>query len=197
MESSKQLCGIILSGGKSSRFGSDKGSFMFNGKPMIEYALELLKPFCNNIIISSNMPDLYEKYAYEIVEDSIKDIGPLGGIYSCLKKSKIEHNIILSCDTPFINHGLMGYLADSIQEGDKAIVPYHGDGFLEPLCSYYNTSLISSIEKAISDGNYKLMSFLNGIAARKLVIDDSMEFYTPNIFDNLNSLSDVTKHIRN
>ena len=37
-----QLTGIILSGGKSSRMGEEKGLVDFRGKPLISYAIDAL-----------------------------------------------------------------------------------------------------------------------------------------------------------
>ncbi|MFX0041028.1 MAG: NTP transferase domain-containing protein, partial [Candidatus Heimdallarchaeota archaeon] len=42
-ERSKYLAITILIGGKSSRFGSDKGLFQILGKPLISYELEILE----------------------------------------------------------------------------------------------------------------------------------------------------------
>ena len=39
-----QLTGIILSGGKSSRMGKEKGLVDFQGKPLISYAIHSLEP---------------------------------------------------------------------------------------------------------------------------------------------------------
>jgi len=52
----KKLTGIILSGGKSSRMGYEKGLIFFNGKPMIEYSVSVLSQFCDEILICANNP---------------------------------------------------------------------------------------------------------------------------------------------
>ncbi|MBY9013150.1 MAG: NTP transferase domain-containing protein, partial [Candidatus Lokiarchaeota archaeon] len=41
----KNLAILILVGGKSVRFGSDKGIFEFQGKPLVSYQLETLNLF--------------------------------------------------------------------------------------------------------------------------------------------------------
>ena len=48
------LTGIILAGGQSQRMGLDKGLVEFCGKALIMNAIEILKPLCSDIIISTN-----------------------------------------------------------------------------------------------------------------------------------------------
>ncbi|HSO89343.1 MAG TPA: molybdenum cofactor guanylyltransferase, partial [Draconibacterium sp.] len=92
-----QITGIILSGGQSTRMGTDKALLQIKGKTLLERAVEICNPVCNAILISSNNPE-HEKYGYQIYPDEIKNCGPLGGIYSCLKKSDTDWNFILSVD---------------------------------------------------------------------------------------------------
>ncbi len=99
----EEVTGIILSGGKSSRLGEEKGLALFNGKPLIQYAIDILKPVCDKIIISANNQlDEYAKFGFEIVEDQVKGIGPMAGLIAGLNKSVTRYNFVLSCDTPFV-----------------------------------------------------------------------------------------------
>ncbi|MEJ2113326.1 MAG: molybdenum cofactor guanylyltransferase [Flavobacteriaceae bacterium] len=54
----RNITGIILAGGKSSRMGSDKGFINLNSKPFIVHIIEALKPLVNTIIIVSDNMDL-------------------------------------------------------------------------------------------------------------------------------------------
>ena len=47
----KDITGIILAGGKSSRMGTDKGLLKFNDKSFIEYSIAAIKPLVSQIII--------------------------------------------------------------------------------------------------------------------------------------------------
>ena len=53
-----KVTGIILAGGKSSRFGSNKALAVLHGKALISYSLEALQPLCDQMIISTSDPDL-------------------------------------------------------------------------------------------------------------------------------------------
>jgi molybdenum cofactor guanylyltransferase len=82
-----QITGIILAGGQSSRMGTDKAMLQIDGKTLMERAIEICKPICHEILISSNNPK-HENFGFTVIPDEIKNCGPMGGIYSCLKNLK-------------------------------------------------------------------------------------------------------------
>jgi molybdenum cofactor guanylyltransferase len=93
----RDITGIALAGGKSSRFGSDKSRAIWNGRTLLEHAIELLNPLCKKVVISSNNTD-YQYTNREIWADIIPVQASMTGIYSCLKRSETDINLILSCD---------------------------------------------------------------------------------------------------
>jgi len=157
----------------------------------VEYAIEVLKPLCGEILLSANNIESYKKYAWEVVPDEIRSIGPLGGIYTCLCKSRNKHNIILSCDTPFITMELIEYIIDNIDTDYKIVAPQHQHNFIEPLCAYYSKDLIPEMEKCIKNKDYKLLKLLESVKMKTLKIDNNLEFYTPKLFNNLNTPEDL------
>lgn len=189
----ENITGIILSGGKSSRMGKDKGTCNFNGKPLVEYAIEALKPFCDEILLSTNKPDAYQKYGLPLIADEFKEIGPMGGIYSCLMKSTNKYNFVLSCDTPFISSQLIKHIIENVEDEFDVVAPIHQTSFLEPLCAYYNISVLPHITTQIENNNFKLMSLLSSINLKKLRIDNKLNFYDVKLFNNLNTSGDLLK----
>jgi len=156
------VTGIILAGGASRRMGEDKGLCHFNGKQLVSYSIEVLAPICDKIIISSNNPEQYRKFGYPVVEDEIRDIGPIGGICSSLKHSNTEKNLIVSCDTPFLNRdSLIHILSES--KGFEIVIPQHENLWYEPLAGYYSRSIIPKLEKAIENRDYKLINLFSKV----------------------------------
>ncbi len=170
--------------------GQDKGLILFKNKRLVESAIDCLKPLCNHILISSNNTAAYGYLPYEIVIDQVKNLGPVGGLYSGLKRSKTEHNLILSCDSPFVTPSLFEYLLTQLSE-DKALVPRHGDGLLEPLIAYYSKSALEEIELAISNQDYKLMGLLKNLHAKTVEIHEDLKCYHDNLFSNFNYPEDL------
>jgi molybdopterin-guanine dinucleotide biosynthesis protein A len=87
----KHANAYILAGGKSSRMHTDKGLLLFEGKAMVQYFIEQLQPIFSKLFIVSNNPE-DEKFRLEVIPDSIKDIGPAGGIYTALKHSNSDNS---------------------------------------------------------------------------------------------------------
>lgn len=166
-----RVTGIILAGGASRRMGKDKGLCYYKGKQLVSYSIEVLKPICDNIIIGSNNPDEYSKFGYEVIVDEIKNIGPIGGIYSCLKKSSTKRNLIVSCDTPYLNKDSLNYILESSNDYE-IVIPQHANLFYEPLAGYYSSSIVAKIEESIVEEDYKLINLFNKVKFKAISTDN-------------------------
>ncbi|MFA5417100.1 MAG: molybdenum cofactor guanylyltransferase [Bacteroidales bacterium] len=185
------ITGIVLSGGKSRRMGKEKGLCHFRGKALITYAIDILKPLCRELIISANNKiDQYELLDYPVISDEIPDAGPIGGLYSCLKQSQSDINLVISCDTPFVTievyQELLKYSNDY-----QAVVPIHENGFIEPLTACYHLSCVSVIQQQLETGNYKMMDLLDELNTKYVRFESAMEGLKASLFHNLNSPEDL------
>lgn len=174
--------GIILSGGQSRRMGTDKGLLRFNNKPLISYPIDVLSKYCTNIFISCNTND-YNVFELEIIKDVIPDIGPIGGIYTCLKLSKTELNIVLPCDMPFVDQSIIDLLI-SVKTDCPIIAPSINRRPI-PVCAIYSRSIIPIIENQISNKNYKLQDLLTACNASTVEIDK------PEMISSLSNLNTI------
>ncbi|MBE0650138.1 MAG: molybdenum cofactor guanylyltransferase [Bacteroidales bacterium] len=189
----KDITGIILAGGKSSRMGRDKALFDFKGKKLVSYAIEALKPLCGTLMISANQTlEDYRTFGFPVISDEIKEVGPMGGILTCLKHSHTQRNLIISCDTPFVGSELFRHLLSEI-ENFQIVVPSHETFLIEPLNAYYNTNIIGEMEKSIREGNYKLMDFFKKIRFKSVEINENLPFYNEHLFTNINTLDDMNQ----
>ena len=151
--SNKYLAFAILIGGKSTRFGADKGLFQLKGKRLIDYQLEVLTQFENDIFLVANNKSQVQSYIDKIdfrkitgfivddydynLEPNIRS--PMLGLYSAfkeLKKLNYDKLFTLSCDNPLIKKEVIEFL---IQEGDfyDCVVPQWKNQFTEPLFAIY------------------------------------------------------------
>lgn len=182
-----QITGFILSGGQSTRMGADKALLQINKITLLENAIAICKPFCDEILISSDKPE-HEKFGYKIIPDEFKNCGPLSGIYSCLIKSQTEWNFILSVDAAYVELDFIQTLLNYIDNFD-AIVPFHNKG-KEPLISMYNKSGLSVMRQHLESGNFKMHNLLNALNTNYYNSQSWVEKY-PEIFRNLNRPEDL------
>jgi len=186
-----EVTGIILAGGKSSRMGTEKGLVHLCGKPLISFAISALSKVCNHIIISSSS-EAYMTFGYQVVADEFPGIGPLGGIFSTLRQSRTEHNLVLSCDMPFVTHETLAFILQH-SVGYEISVPWHRNCQYEPLCAFYHLSVLNRIDDFIQQKKYKLVDLINSSKVNKLIISDKSVFFKEEVFFNVNSATDLTE----
>jgi molybdenum cofactor guanylyltransferase len=187
-----RVTGFVLAGGLSSRMGEDKSLMLFRGKPLIMYAIEALSPLCEKVIISSNQL-VYDFTGCDVWPDELPVQASINGLYSCLKRSETDWNLILTCDMPFTGSQLFDYLFDQAH-GEDAVIPVHGKELVEPLCGIYNRSALSMLEQRLQDGQYSIAKLLQSIRCRFVKIGPDLDFYQKEMFSNLNSPKDLDKH---
>ena len=132
----KDITGIILSGGKSTRMGSNKSFLKVGHKTIIERVRDLLQVIFKDVILITNDPDEYKFLNLPMFEDVYKYKGPLAGIHSGLLHSSTEINFIISCDIPLITQEMIKYLVD--YKTEKIITIAKADGFIQQLAGKYS-----------------------------------------------------------
>ena len=146
--------GIILCGGRSKRMGTDKALLQLGGVSFLERVIALMTPICDRVLISGNSSD-YKSFGLEIIEDEFEDSGALSGLFSGLKASDKDWNLILSCDTPLVDLEVVNHLKDHVKTG-QSVVHARTNQDNHPLIGFYNKACVSKLESAIKIGNLKL-----------------------------------------
>lgn len=176
------ITGIVIAGGKSSRMHTNKALINYHGIRLIDNAIQVIEDVSSEILVSSNIP--IDKISYPIVIDEIPDIGPIGGLYSCLLASRTEQNVIIPCDVPNLNAELYQLLIKNAENVD-AVIPRLPNGKVEPLVAFYKKSILPIIKLSIDNKDYKLVNFLSKINVKFIDIEDIR------MFKNLNSPEDL------
>jgi molybdopterin-guanine dinucleotide biosynthesis protein A len=182
------VTGIILAGGKSSRFGSDKSLFEFNGKKLIEYSIATLQPLCGQILLSTNEPEKYAFTGLSAVSDTFPGCGPVAGIHACIEQSKTEHHLVIGCDLPWLDTRLFEFILQN-SFGHQVVMPMH-KGFKETMASYYHESCSLALAKALVEKRYKIFDAIAPLKTFYPEIDKE-EFYSEKLFANINYRDDI------
>lgn len=142
---------IILAGGKSSRMGEDKALLPVGDRTLIARMVDALRDHFEDLILVTNHPERFMAIPeLRLVSDVHPGEGPLGGIYSGLLASRGRHNLIVSCDLPFLNHLLLDYLWSRRNWGD-VVVPLTHEG-LSPMLAIYDRHVLEPIAQALASG---------------------------------------------
>ena len=188
----EKVTGIVLAGGRSSRIGEDKSFLSVCGRPLIEAVIETVSSLFENLIIITNQPALYKKYSAQIEADTIKDCGPLAGIYTGLCASKTQYNFVCACDMPFLNKKLIQYILKSAKNYDM-VLPYYHERY-QPLCALYAKSCLRSIGAKLQKGSLKITNLLKHVRV-KTISESEVRAFDPTglSFVNINTLEDYER----
>lgn len=161
MPFSDHITGLILAGGDSIRFGSDKAAFPIDDVPMIEHVFRALTPVTKEVLIgiSAGQPALYDLCGRYIV-DYYSDIGPMAGIHAGLTEMKTSWLLVVACDMPFIQTESLLRLVFQCRPAKQAVVGTGPDGYKQPCCSCYNGSLLPLVERRIQTGHYSILDMM-------------------------------------
>lgn len=179
MTDKRNITGIILAGGKSSRMGTDKGFLMLNDKSFMQHSIDALKPLVSEIIIVSNNPD-YDAFGLNRINDSIENAGPLAGIYSGLEESKTDYNLVLSCDIPLINSDILKQLILVIDDVSE-VIQIESNNRKMPLIALYKKSCITTFKNLLNQGKRKLQFAVNQCCVKSVSINENEDLFTTNV----------------
>jgi len=198
----KDVTGIILSGGKSSRMGGNKSLLKIGELTIIERVRDLMKSIFSEVILITNDPADYKFLNIPIYEDFFKHKGPLAGIHSGLTHSSYENNFIISCDLPFITPEMIKYIVDFNTE--KLVTVAKADGCIQQLAGKYARKCVYETEKILNDQlsaeekginqkkkNISVLKLIERIGAETISVE-SLPFYKEEIFFNMNDIEDYT-----
>ena len=155
------VTGIILAGGMSTRYGTDKALAEIHGVPLVERVVRVMAAIFRQVILITNIPEQYRFLNLPMHEDLVKGIGPLGGIYTGLKRMEGGAGFVAACDMPFLNPNLVRHMV-AIREDCDAVVPKM-DWKIEALHALYSKNCLPAIEKFIDSHQYQVFKFFSQI----------------------------------
>jgi molybdopterin-guanine dinucleotide biosynthesis protein A len=142
--------GFVLAGGKSSRMGADKALALFQGKPLIENALNIMRSAGVTTFISASRHDL-RNFAEELT-DGFLAAGPLGGIHGALSATTSEWNVFLPVDMPLMPSSLLATLLQRSQLTGAPVTVAQVNGQIEPFPVVLHRSTLPLIEERLKAG---------------------------------------------
>lgn len=187
------VTGLILAGGKSSRFGKNKAVEIINGETLLYRVVKRITSITPKIKVVTASPDysLPELLGIEVVYDIYQGAGPLGAIHAGLNASETEMNIVVACDMPFLKTDLLRYMID-IAKGYDAVVPRLRNNMIEPLHAIYNKSCISTMKNILDKNEFRIYQAIEKLNVRYLEEKELLDYdYDLISFFNINHPSDA------
>ncbi|PIR15743.1 MAG: hypothetical protein COV48_12695 [Elusimicrobia bacterium CG11_big_fil_rev_8_21_14_0_20_64_6] len=145
-----EMTGVVLAGGRSSRFGANKALADWRGRPLIRAVTDaLLKALPKVMVVTKNVSELafLKSERVSVVEDLCRDGHPMGGIFTALAGLETRHAFVAACDMPFVHPELISALWQSRADYD-AVIPVWRDK-RQPLCGVYSRDCVGMIRASI------------------------------------------------
>lgn len=181
---------IILCGGLSTRMGSDKAFLPFGDTTLLNYQIARFRPYFSKIYVSvprhEERPiDYTIRCGCPAIEDTLSQIGPMGGLYSCLNNTPEDMLFFAPVDAPFTDPKLALDMCKQLEteNGKYACIIQNPDGHIQPLFAAYTKKCLPLIEELIAKNTYRLRLLLN---PEKTVILD--RYLPPEQFFNMNDV---------
>ena len=194
------IIGVILAGGKSSRFGEDKSNIRLGNKTLLDHTIDKIeKEFGEILIISNNKNYNFKNKKIYTVKDCIEgQLGPLVGILTAMKwvkENKKNYRWIASfpCDTPFFDTKLISKLKLKTKETSKKLIFLNSDKKRHNIFGLWSMDLIETLEKDIKNNFRKVEIWADKVGYESININTE-KF---DKFLNINTKEDFEKAKKN
>lgn len=176
------IAGLVLAGGRSSRFGSEKAVAPLNDRTLMEWALDALRPHCDAVAVSarpaSGAAGLASRLGLPVLEDAAgAPDGPLAGVAAGLRWALArgaDHLATLPCDMPHAPADLVPRLAGARGEAFAAFATTREGPY--PLCAVWSVDLLGALESELARGHPAVRRFLGDVGAVAVPFEDAAAF---------------------
>jgi molybdopterin-guanine dinucleotide biosynthesis protein A len=170
----RDLTGVLLVGGASSRFGSPKALARLGGETLAERAWRVLGELCQERIAVGKSVDALE-LPFPLLDDGSEVRAPIAGLVAALHATSNEVCVVLPVDCPLVTAELLGSLADACTDAVDAAVPQTG-----PLPGAYRRSALPVMERALASARLSIRDALTELRATTVECD-------PRLLANVNT----------
>jgi len=188
------ILGVILAGGKSSRFGSNKSLSKLANNKLIEHVINKIDTYFPEILVVSNDRGLQiENQKIKIIKDCIKGyLGPLAGVLSAMKyansfENKFKWLITFPCDTPFFEKLIIEKMIEKTVSPKEKIYFVKDRKQRHNIFGLWSTSLESVLEEDLNNNFRKVDLWADKIGCNFIEKDIQNE----NEFLNINTKEDL------
>ena len=161
------ITGVILAGGKSSRFGSNKALAMVDSKPLVQHVADLMSSLFPECLLVTNTPAVYEFLSLPMTHDRYRNMGPLAGIHAALLQISTPRAFVVACDMPNLSRELILYLCNINEQEYDVIIPWLEKG-QEPLFGIYHKKSLAVIDSHLQHKDCQIIRALEDLQVRRV-----------------------------
>ena len=149
------ILGVVLAGGRSTRFGSDKALAELHGHTLLDRAVRALGAFCDAVVIAGRDAGP----APTLPDWPRPGMGPLGGIAAGLRHAAAHgYRSILTCGVDSV--ALPATLLADLSPAPAYLAT-------QPVIGHWYSTSASAVEAILqSEGRHSMLAFAGSVNAR-------------------------------
>jgi len=189
--------GVLLAGGRSTRYGAPKALARVAGMRIADRALGALRDTLPEPVVAvANDPALGAQLDVPTRPDLTPGLGPLGGILTALHwAAEEERNGVLcvSCDMPFLVPDLLRRIVALAGQGAWDVVAPASEGprGIEPLHAWYGPRCLPAVEAALAREDRRVVAFHGDVRVHRIPLEEVRRYGDPAVlFLNVNTPAD-------
>lgn len=170
--------GLLLAGGRSRRFGSDKRRARLGAVTLAERSLALLRACADGDVFVAGAGAFDHPVDAITVPDADAGAGPLAGIVGALGRT---HGgvLVLPCDAPFVSADTLAAIGRLARRYRRTVV-VRGRHGIEPLVAFYPRSALPFLAAGLRVGNRALHRLLRRLHAIEVAPGGARELHNVN-----------------
>lgn len=170
----RDVAGVLLAGGLSRRMGGgDKGLLLLDGRPLIQYAANRLRPQVGAMALNANGdPSRFALLGVPVIADATADFpGPLAGVLAALRWIETEPSrprfvATVPADSPFIPRDLVDRLSAALASAPEARVAVAASrGRRHHVIGLWRSEAAGTIAEALARGERKAETMVDRLGA--------------------------------
>ena len=191
---------LILTGGKSSRMGTDKASLKIGGVTQLERILDLVRPLTGDIYLSvahlslgtSTFNAERSTLNVQLLPDLEPSPGPLGGLQAAFQHDPDSNWLVIACDLPLLKKEDLQALVDTHDDSKDATCFLNPlDDHPEPLCALYSPTAVAKLGAVLEKNQRCARRFLASLDRIDLHPTDSRSLLNLNRPEHLVELEQL------
>ncbi len=189
------IAGVILAGGLARRMGGgDKALTMLDGRPLLDWVVERLRPQVAALALNANGDaDRFANWRLPVIPDTVAgNPGPLAGILAGLEWAAPAHEYLVTVptDSPVVPLDLVARLRIARDEARAEIAIAASGGRRHPVIALWPVGLAAELRYAlVEEGVRKVGEFI----ARYTIAVAAFPLAPFDPFMNMNSPEDIAR----
>jgi molybdopterin-guanine dinucleotide biosynthesis protein A len=179
-----QASGFVLAGGASKRMGRDKALLPYGGTTLVEYVAKTVREAAGSVALIGDparlghlgMPVFPDEPlpAGQSGNQDGASFGPASGIYTALRITQTDWNLIVACDMPAVTGEILCELLRRAESSERYCVAALGPSRQpEPLCAVYHRRCLPALTRAIRDKRLRMRDLVKEIGAVWVPVETS------------------------